>query len=238
MGFLPHPSEQLKKAGKCPHCGNTALLQNSRELRRVCGVCGGPRIELLEEGFELSGDENRPLETARMAQKSRAAWRAGGAVAGVLGGIGLLGSAIAGLVAGFTAGAVATVVSLPFVLLAITAATRSGKRSKEVAVSFNEAWRIAARDVVLGKEGGMTAQELSRVLPLSASDAEQLLTELTVDNTVTSQITADGQLNFAPSPRLRIAMAKTLVPDDESALAAEIEALAAEHNADPLKQRR
>jgi hypothetical protein len=132
---------------------------------------------------------------------------------------------------------IGVVFALPLVALLVASLRASRARSHALAQAIDLAWRSAARDVVLSAKNGITTEGLTQLLPISADAAEHLLTELTIEDSVSSHITDEGQIVFTPG--LRIA-ASPAAGDPAAGLGldAELEALAAEHEAARERQQR
>jgi len=200
------PSDPLKGASECPHCGSHAVTLRHDEHRYVCGVCGGPRIHIDAEDVELSGDEFEPLQRAQAARKSRFWWRLWGVFGGLVGSFGLLTTAIMALLfePGVIGAGLGIAAALPFLLLAFTALGKNKTRTEDIQRAVDAAWKSAARDLVLASPEGLTAKQLSKKLPLSVQAAETLLAELSVDDMLQSRVTDDGKLQFSASAAARI----------------------------------
>jgi hypothetical protein len=261
------PSDPLKDASECPHCGAHAVVLSHDEHRYVCGVCGGPRIRIEAAGVELSGGESAPLEKAQGSRKSRFLWRLGGVFGGLVGAFGLMTTALMALLfePGLVGAGLGIAASLPFLLLAFTALGKSRARTEDIKRALDQAWKSAARDIVLASPDGLTAKQLSEKLPVSESAAETILAELSVDDMLYSRITDEGRLQFSATPATRLRVdeaaaqgsdkasevqhlgsAKTQLADPEAELVERFEALedamAAEEQADaeasdPLEQK-
>jgi hypothetical protein len=215
------PNNPLEGASECPHCGGVAKAVPHDEYRYVCNLCGAPRIEAAVEGIELSGDEHDNLNNARDAIRQRNWWRFGGVLGGLAGSFGLLVTLIFQLLFSPESAlwsATGVVMSLPFILLAFVALARSKSKTEEIDREIDEAWRTAARDVVMQSES-ITAQQLTEILPMNQADAEQVAAELSVDDLLHSRITDDGKLRLEPVASVRIDAGatpggKTIVSDD------------------------
>ena len=153
---------------------------------------------------KLSGKELPKLQAARTAERKRLQWKAGGVFGGATTAFIFALWTLWALI--FGAGALWAVSGLalaaPFVLLALGGFARSKSQSEEVDKALREAWKIAARDIIIAHPGGMTASQLAEQLPLTEQQAEQIATELSVDNVVSSRVTEDGRLLLqAVAPR-------------------------------------
>ena len=220
----------LQGAQACPHCGAVAHVRQQEELRYVCNVCGGPRIELTNREVALSGNEMAPLQQAKSALGSRRLWRVG-AIVGALGTAAVSGITLIGLLFGFGAGwmTAGIIFALPLIAMLAGGISRSRAHSQTIARAIHAAWQSAAKDVALDARDGITAEQLAQQLHLPVSDAEHLLTQLNIEDQLQSHITEEGQLSFSPS--LRIAPLDAPAQAQAMGLDAELEALAAEHEA-------
>jgi hypothetical protein len=172
------------------------------ELKQVCGLCGAPRIEV-KAGSDpkappvaLSGRERPHLEAARAAERKRLQWKTGGIFGTASTAFVFLLMMFWALIFGMGATWLITgaVLSAPFVLLAMVGFARSKGAVPEVQAALREAWKTAARDVILAHPNGITATELAAKLPMSEADAEDIAAQLSVDNLVNSRVTSDGRL--------------------------------------------
>ena len=226
-----NPADPLQGASQCPHGNHFAAVRSDDELRSVCKVCGAPRIQLEPpDGTELSlsGKERAPLVRAQTARAKRFGWRSATAFGAAGGAIGLGVTALATAIFGFGMWVTALPLALTAPLLAIAAIAfvRNGSLTKEIQASIDEAWRLAARDVVSRWGKAITAPQLAEVMGLSEQGAEKVLAELAVDDYLRSDITSDGALSFTPAMRIDTAAAGSTAIDDD--LEARFEALAAQ----------
>ncbi len=200
------PNNPLKGASECPHCGSHAVTSSHDEHRFVCGVCGGPRVRIDAKGVELSGGEARPLAQAQAGRKSRFWWRLFGTLGGLVGAFGVLTTALMVLLfePGVIGAGLGFAAALPFLLLAFTAIAKSRARTQDIQRAIDQAWKSAARDVVLASPDGITARQLSQQLPVPEQAAETILAELSVDDMLQSRVTDDGKLQFSASTAARI----------------------------------
>ncbi|MBW2452858.1 MAG: zinc ribbon domain-containing protein [Deltaproteobacteria bacterium] len=200
------PSDPLKGATECPHCGSHAVTLRHDEHRYVCGVCGGPRVRIDTQGVELSGGEAAPLELAQAGRKSRFWWRLWGVFGGLVGAFGLLATTLMVLLfePGLIGAGLGLAAALPFLLLAFTALGKSKARTEDIQRAIDGAWTSAARDIVLASPDGLTARQLSKQLPVSEQAAETILAELSVDDMLQSRVTDDGKLQFSATAAARI----------------------------------
>ncbi len=209
----------MKGASECPHCGAFGVVLNDDELRYVCGVCGGPRISIDAADVELSGHESEPLAKAQAGRKHRFLWRMGGVFGGLVGAFGLVTTAVMALLfePGLIGAGLGIAAALPFLLLAFTAVGKSRARSEDIKRSLDQAWKSAARDIVLATPDGLTAKQLSEKLPVAENAAETILAELSVDDMLQSRITDEGRLRFTATPAARMRVEEAAAQSSKSA---------------------
>lgn len=230
----------LAGASKCPHCGGLAKTSPHPELGAICNICGAPRIGV-KKGLELSGREKAPLEAARNAMRTRTLWRVATLFGSVVAAFGLAVAALVAVVASLSSAFGGVAMVLPWVILALVARQKAKGETKNLTHALDEAWKSAARDVVVQSDG-VTASGIGEALGLEESKAEELLAELSVDDGLRSRVTDDGRLVLAPSTMVRIdaeatGAGKTISADPlEERFAALEEAMAAEE-AEEAKQR-
>jgi hypothetical protein len=169
-------------------------------------VCGGPRVAVEDKSVVRSGREIKHLEDAQKERVRRAVLLA---ASGVVGGFGVL-SVIVTLLVLLVAspGLIGTLamlgaVSIPLVVAAL-AWMRARKHQNALDSALDRAWALAAEDVLLAKGKDLTAGELAKILRMEEPDAESLLAELSANDVVQSQITAGGDVTYAPSTRVRV----------------------------------
>jgi hypothetical protein len=241
------PASPLAGASRCPHCGAHARVLESDELRVVCGVCGAPRVVASDPGVTLSGREVGPLESAESARRKRFLWKLAAVFAGAIGGAGVLATMLLALLFGLAGTAFGAAAALPFIVVALVALGQARGKSAELTRAVGEAWKSAARDVVMQSKQGVTSEQLAAALAVSPAGAETLLTELAVEDAFRSEVTDDGRLIVAPGAALSLridtdaqgagktVVGETLVADSADPLEARFaeleESLAAEEQA-------
>jgi hypothetical protein len=230
----PFDAVSLKGASQCPHCGNVGVVLESSELRQVCGLCGAPRVVPSDESIKLSGREAPALREAQKARRNRMLWRSLGLVSGSIGAFWTLASLIVMALGAGTVGFVLAIAGiLPLLLLTITAITRSRANGAAIQQQLDEAWKSAARDVVLSQNKAVTAASLAKALPISEAAAETLLAQLSVDDSLRSDVTDDGQVAFSVhGSRIEVPQPAAPADDLEKRFAALEESLADEAAAD------
>lgn len=193
--FGQDPGDLLAGATQCPHCNGVATVRTEPALRQVCNVCGAPRIEIQGQP-KLSGRERPHLEAARTAERQRLQWKVGSWFGGITSGfifvLWMLFALIFG--AGLTWAISGMALAAPFVVLALAGFARSKGKAGDVQTALQQAWKSAARDLILAHPNGITTKRLAEMLPMSEDAVEQLAAELSVDNEVSSRVTDDGRL--------------------------------------------
>jgi len=195
-------------APRCPHCGAIADLRPDAEVRFACRTCGGARLKVRKAGWVAPGAASDALRQVEAARSSRRLWRIGGAFSGV-GATGvLLLALLIQLLVGFSlvGSVLALLLALPMLLLAVASVARTRARTTELGRHLDDAWHATAEDLARHSKTALTSAELGRLLPLPERDVEQLLATLAVDESLESNVTADGQLAFSG---LRIEPAET-----------------------------
>jgi hypothetical protein len=174
--------------------------------------------------IELSGAEQEHLAEARKARTARLGWWIGAVAAAVAAGGALSATVLLSLLLGmsFIAAGIGLALTIPFALLAITGFRKARQRTQQVNRAVDAAWMSAARDIAQQSREPVTTEQLSEMLPLSTERSEQLLARLAVDDMLSSEITPEGRLSFAPA--LRIEPATDDARQEEQA---ELEQLAA-----------
>src|SRR5690606_39063157 len=94
--------------------------------------------------------------------------------------------------------------ALPWLVLTILASQRAASQTKDVQRALDEAWRTAARDLVIASKNGITAADLAERMGLDQTAAENLVAEVSIDDAVRSRMTDDGRIIVAPVEGLRI----------------------------------
>jgi len=123
------------------------------------------------------------------------------------------------------------VFALPMVTLLVTALRRSTDRRKTTDNAIDSAWRSAAQDIAQQATDGITAEQLAQHLGTTAAVAEQMLTTLSIEDKVQSHVTDEGQLMYTTGLRIEGARPANHGQAQPMGLDAELEALAAEHEA-------
>ncbi|MBW2527405.1 MAG: hypothetical protein JRI23_24700 [Deltaproteobacteria bacterium] len=216
-------------APKCPHCGGIAGTSEDSEVVLKCKACGAPRVVIDGPGIELSGAEQEHLEAAKKARTGRLGWWIGSVIAALAAAGTLSATALVALLLGvsFIAAGVGIALTLPFLLLALAGFRKAGARTQDVNRAVDAAWVSAAKDVVEQSKEPVTAEQLSKMLPMSQERSEQLLARLAVDDMLSSDITAEGRLSLAPALRIESPSedaAETELAELEQLAAAEAEA--------------
>ncbi len=227
------PVDPLKGALQCPHGNHHATMRQDDELRWVCNICGGPQVRVEKEGAKLSGAEKEPLREAARARGRRIAWRGTGLFSLLGSAVGLGITTLITLLAGFgmLATALPLFLTLPFILLTTLSLSKARGYTKQIQIALDRAWKSAARDIVTKWGKPITARELSGALAISEAGAENLLSQLAVDDALRSEITPDGSLSFAPRLRIEASIDDADNLSADADLEARFEALAAQEAA-------
>jgi hypothetical protein len=171
---------------KCPHCGGLTAAQPDKELRWVCGACGGPIVPGVDAAM-LSDEGVRGLRRAALGAAAARKLPVGEIIAPI---------ACVSLCY-FTLGRpVAMILSLVFTLFAIGGyASRREKRLANARLEVEGAWLRAAEILVGARAGYLSAKELAATTRIPVRDAEDILTRLSVDRGRVD-IDADQQLHY------------------------------------------
>ncbi|WP_437680590.1 hypothetical protein [Sorangium sp. So ce131] len=155
----------------CPHCGKNAPVIH-RGLAAYCTACGRERLPFAGKSVSLAGKPSR----------------VGGAVAGVLGWLVLLGGTALALLLGLLAaglfpGSIAGLaIGLPIGFLAVTLGVLLLVSGRKLARSGVKASRSAQTQAIFSiashRRRPLTAQEVGAALDLPTEEADALLTEL------------------------------------------------------------
>ncbi len=208
---------------RCPHCRASVGVVPARQGGLRCRICGGPRVVIRDRRMVLGGDEVPHLVEARQRRRAAWLWLGLGVVSGAIGSVFLLLVTIGLLV--FSASALTSAVFLLLGSIPWIAAFLAWRRRRQALRAGSEALRLAqlsaARDVLGGARRDLTAQDIARYLELPLGQAEQLLTELNVDDSIVSEVTDAGEVTYRLAPlRLRVddAFSPTRVAPDTSEL--------------------
>ena len=229
-----NPAAPLEGATACPHCGAVAHVRRDSTLRAACNVCGGPRVP---SGGQ-SPEEKQSLELARTANRYRTLFKVGAWIGGAHAAM----ASAASLLTFFIVGASTTWLTvslaaiLPIVLLSLWASRKSKKHAAAMTERLDHAWQVGVRHILAQHPEGMTAETLARTLDVPLAEAESILATLSVSTDVHSHVSPDGQVIY--SAGLRIGLEPHASPSAAApmSLDAELEALAAEVEAEQAKQ--
>lgn len=195
------------EANRCPHCRAIADVEPSDAYRFRCRVCGGARVPVDDPAVVRTGREVPALQRAVSARRKSKLLRIGGAGAASFGLVMvLLTAAVVGLI---QPGLFLTVVPLLLfavpLVLGLVAMRRGRKHAQAAQRELDAAWSLAASDVLAAKGGELTAEGLSRIMRISPTQAEQLLSELHVHDFVHARVTDEGDLAYSVRPeRVRV----------------------------------
>jgi len=229
LGAMSAPApEPAVPREKCPHCGNTTLIEPSSTLVFQCGVCGKARVPMGLPDHERSNAELPSLARASSASTASLAWLAGSGVLAAFSAISLL--TIGLVLSAMNPGTVPLLFGLLISLipggLAAYGFRRGARLRTQVQPALEEGWLRAAREVVEVK-GTIDDAGLAKILQVTPERAESLLLQLAATSPVRHHIEDPSSLGF-DAPRVRVAAqgdGKKADPDDEIS---EAEAAAAE----------
>ena len=197
-------------APACPHGSHFANTGAHPELRRVCNICGGPRIELRAEGVSLTGAESAALMRANAAVKRRAASRVGGifgllaTTGGALTTLLMLVLAIATSSVPFWPAAVVAILTLPCLALAAFAFSKVKQHGEAAKAALGEAWSVAVAELVRSAKRGLTARDVAGAFAIPEPEADAILIQASIEHQLRSDVTDDGLIVYTSSAPLRI----------------------------------
>lgn len=190
-----HFSERPNPQDQCPHCRAFTTTRDDDELRRVCRVCGGPRI-FSKATSSAREDGSSALPALRDAEKNRRE-RAKGRAASVVGGLALGAGVLLGLLISIVSlkGALFTLLllSAPALALLFFGRTKAQAATKNLHRAVEDAWAKAVHDLV-ARGVAKNASDLAKLLEIDAARAEELLTTASVDAEVAAA--ALGRVRF------------------------------------------
>jgi hypothetical protein len=164
-----------------------------------CRVCGGPRIIVDDPAMARSFREVPWLVRARTLRRSAVLFRIFGAVVGALSSVGLiitllmLALAQAATLAWLIA--LAVIVLPPFVLWLVLW-RRAGAAQRELGAAMDQA-RLLVADDILRSRGELSTRELAQLMRASESQSEEILARLNLEDSVSSRVTAEGDLVYS-----------------------------------------
>jgi hypothetical protein len=176
----------------CPHCGKNAPIVH-RGLAAYCTACGRERLPFANRSVTLAGKPSR----------------VGGAVAGVLGWLVLIGGLTSALllgllasalfpesIAGLAIGLPIGFASLGFSLLLLLGGRRLARTGEQAA---RNAQIQAIHSLAAHRGRPLTAQEVGHALDIPAQEADALLTQLAKErpDDVTVDIGERGEILYA-----------------------------------------
>jgi hypothetical protein len=100
---------------------------------------------------------------------------------------------------GALAATVAMAVAFSPVLLALYAWRRGGKAAAERDRALDQAWALAASDLIRERGREIDAPQLGKLMRMGEDQAEQLLARLSVEDFVRARVTDSGDLLYEPS---------------------------------------
>lgn len=173
---------------KCPHCGGLTAAQRSKSVHWACGACGKPVIPGVDATKLDLQATNALLAAAEALDGGREA-------RGSFVFLAFLVMVAAASATGFRLMSfVLGLVALFFLFRALIAAPRY-RRLKAALVHIEDARLHAAAILVRERGGYISAKDLAQKTRISVSEAEQLLTRLSVD-CGRVDIDADEQMHY------------------------------------------
>lgn len=205
---------------KCPHCGNTTLIEPSQALLFRCGVCGKARVPVELEGFKRSDEEIPILARASANHTAALAWVAGSAVLGAFAliGLGALGLVMSALNPGLVPMLFGLLICLLPAGLAGYGLRRAAQLRALVEPALEDGWLRVTREVTEAK-GSISDVQLAKILRVDRTRAEQLLAQLSATSTIRHRIEEPAPLTFE-APKLRVKDTEADAERDESDLEA------------------
>ncbi len=191
------PAEEVLLA--CGNCKSRSRSEDDPVLRKVCGVCGFPRVFLTAEDAALAAktsktalaDAKRSKVVAAGARLASVGVFASALVAGALGGL-LLGPAPA-------AGIVLLVVMAALVFGALLLRRRGNRAESAATAAVSTALEEGARALVDEAVAPVTTDALAARLGVDTAEAERLLTIATALGRARIAVDAAGRVEAVPS---------------------------------------
>lgn len=243
---MPEGAERCEACGatrgerhKCPFCGVVAQPQPHPSLRFVCPACGAPRVPATDAS-KPSARVTKALGTARSARSSRAVWKLASGLAagfGALATLLLTGVALIASPSLFPLIAAGMVTAMPLVFAAL-AWWKVTKRDEQLKDALDEAWMLAANDLVETR-GSIRAPQLAEAFGIEQGLADELLARLAAQPEIATDVTDEGDLALsvrAPE-RLRIASPLRVEPTDAPQAEQVEEEVVAHEEQDAMKGR-
>ncbi len=216
----PAPRPGPSPHERCPHCGNTAVLERSTSLKFVCGVCGKARVPIDDPKLERRFDEREALARATTARNASRVWTAISATSGAFSLVSMMFLALAVAFAKppLLAAALAALAALTPLAFAVWGRRRGLVHQAALAPALEEGWAAAAREVVEAR-GDVSAEALAKLLRVDGAWAERVHVSLGAQPGVRARVRDDdAALSFeSDAPKLRV---KTDDPDAEPTEAA------------------
>ena len=182
------------EGNRCPHCHATARIEGTGEAA-VCAVCGGPRIPGNRGGTEAIAslvEQKKLLNGARLASLATIIQGTFAALAG------LVGLALSSWGhPNNPVGIIMFALALVPLVLAIRSRSRATQAREKAKTANDRAWQAAAEEVAADSKTGITERELSKVLGIEASRAEQLLTSLAVHDRTRIDVGEDAEVRYS-----------------------------------------
>lgn len=183
---------------RCPHCGSVARVEKrgtGANVTWVCGVCGGPRMR-----GGLGGDKAAaPLKEAKLLRGRAIRSRAASIVLGLMAAFTTL-VALAAWPAALAAKIILFAFALTPAVLAMRARSKAGAATTKADEAMDKAWLAAAEDVARRAKKGVTAAELAKRLEIDSAKAEELLTQLAVNDRTRIDVDDEAEVRYSVAP--------------------------------------
>jgi hypothetical protein len=155
-------------------------------------MCGGPRVP------GAHGGESTRLALVEQKKHSNAARFA--SVSTIVQGIFAFVTTLIGLAilpASLVGKVLVFAIAIGPLVLAMRSRMRAATARKKAAAANERAWQAAAEDVARHVKGGVTAEGLGRALGIEATDADKLLTSLTVHERTRIDVGDDAEVRYS-----------------------------------------
>lgn len=210
---------------RCPHCGSVARIESrgsGANASWVCGVCGGPRTP-----GGLGGDKAAaPLKEAKLLRGRAIRSRAASFVLALMAAFTTL-VAVAAWPAALVAKIVLLAMALTPAVLAMRARGKATDATAKAGEAMDKAWLAAAEDVAKRASKGVTAGELAKRLKIDDAKAEELLTQLAVNDRTRIDVDDEAEVRYSVAPEDRPNAKVRVGADDDDPLVRAIEEAAA-----------
>lgn len=208
----------------CPHCAASARVIADDRFRWVCGTCGAPRVNVDDPSVHSEAEYAHLRRARDLVTKARLI--RGGATFTALGATGF------GFLGLLTATAVHVGVVLPLLLLGASVAfaimtiafgANARKKIDDAKAAVSSAWETVAEALMRKHRRSVTALDLAAMMKVDESEAERILTLLSVDDRVRGEVTSEAQVRYSVPGQLRVDVDNPLSNQADIATLREIE---------------